>query len=398
MILKVVPLNGGARRLEAFLACFVMCCMLACSRPVSPTSRTWNPEDAAKYLDYREVWWGNWITASRDRGTYCISCHTNVPYVFARPALRRVTGEQEQTPVEQKLLNDVRARVRNWKVIEPYYDDASGSGKTAQSRGTESVLNALILAHFDGQRGQMSDDTRLAFDEMWKLQKTEGDQRGAWAWLQFDNEPWEAKDSVYYGACLAAVAVGIAPQEYASIPQIQDQLSRLREYLKRYKDSQSTINRVFLLWASTKLPGVLDPQEQQAVIHEVMGRQQADGGWRLASITWGWKTWTIRSLLRMWVREDGTPMSGKSDALATGLATFVLQEAGVPKDNAKLQRGISWLRSNQTADGAWPAVSVNKKRNPSSDTGRFMSDAATAFSVLSLSEENPRGIASSPTR
>jgi squalene-hopene/tetraprenyl-beta-curcumene cyclase len=321
-----------------------------------------------------------------------------VPYILARPALRRVSGEQEQTPAEQKILNDVRTRVRDWKVIEPYYDDASGTGKTAQSRGTESVLNALTLATFDAQRGQISDDTRVAFDEMWKLQKTEGDQRGAWAWLQFDNEPWEAQDSVYYGACLAAIAVGIAPQEYASTPQIQDQLSRLREYLKRNESSQTTINHVFLLWASTKLPGVLDREEQQTIIDEVMKRQQADGGWRLASITWGWKTWTVRSLLKMWVREDGTPIAGKSDGLATGLVTFVLQAAGVPKDNAKLQRGLSWLRSNQTADGSWPALSVNKKLNPSSDTGRFMSDAATAFSVLSLAEESPRPIASSPRR
>jgi hypothetical protein len=89
----------------------------------------------------------------------------------------------------------------------------------------------------------------------------------------------------------------------------------------------------------------------------------------------------------MWIREDGTPMEGKSDGVATSLLTLVLQEAGVGTDNAKLQRGRSWLLTNQNPkEGFWPASSVNKRRHRSSDTGRFMSDAATAFAVLALTE------------
>jgi hypothetical protein len=80
-------------------------------------------------------------------------------------------------------------------------------------------------------------------------------------------------------------------------------------------------------------------------------------------------------------------MEGKSDGVATGLITLALQEAGVPGDNAQLKRGLSWLMSNQNVpEGFWPASSVNKRRHVSSDTGRFMSDAATAFAVLALTE------------
>lgn len=71
--------------------------------------------------------------------------------------------------------------------------------------------------------------------------------------------------------------------------------------------------------------------------------------------------------------------------MATGLVTFVLEEAGVPSDNIQLKRGLSWLMSNQnTAEGFWPAWSINRRKSMTSNTGRFMSDAATAYAVLAL--------------
>jgi hypothetical protein len=94
-------------------------------------------------------------------------------------------------------------------------------------------------------------------------------------------------------------------------------------------------------------------------------------------------------------------MDGKSDGVATGLITLVLQEAGVSRNNAQLQRGLSWLLSNQnTAEGFWPATSVNKRRHISSDTGRFMSDAATAYAVLALTknERTPDRVISASKR
>ena len=48
-----------------------------------------------------------WPNAARDRGTFCVSCHTAVPYALARPALRSVLGERDRTPIEVKLLDNV---------------------------------------------------------------------------------------------------------------------------------------------------------------------------------------------------------------------------------------------------------------------------------------------------
>lgn len=377
---------SGSHRTTILVTCFSVSMLVACSRPPARVSNTWDRKAAARYLDYRATWWEGWNGSARDHDTFCVSCHTSLPYALARPALRSALAEDRVSDNEQKLINDVSKRVRMWKSIGPYYSDQRYLGKTEESRGTESVLNALILATYDGQSGHLSDDTRTAFENMWALQKTEGETKGSWDWLQFDEEPWEAKGSEYYGAALAAIAVGVAPGGYASTPAIQRNLDSLRQYLNREKASQSTLNRVYLLWASTKLPGLLSSEEQQLIIKEVLNRQQKDGGWRLASIAWSWNHWSTRSLIQMWLRADGTPMEGKSDGVATGLVTLALQEAGLPKENAQLQRGLSWLMSNQTSEGFWPASSINKKRNPASETGRLMSDAATAFAVMSLSE------------
>jgi squalene-hopene/tetraprenyl-beta-curcumene cyclase len=380
-------MRAGRRGIGALLTCLAAAATVACSHPVAKVSSSWDPKAAAAYLDYREGWWMGWTGSARDHGTFCVSCHTALPYALSRPALRAALAERGPSINERKLIENVTKRVRLWKEIGPYYNDQGYDHKTAESRGTESVLNALILASHDAQNGQLSDDACAAFNNMWALQQATGKNKGSWLWLQFDQEPWEANDSNYYGATLAAMAVGTAPGNYSSAAEIQDNLASLREYLNRERAGQSTINRVFLLWASTKLPGVLTAAQQGAIIHEALSKQQADGGWRLASIAWRWNGWSIKSFENMWLREDGTPMEGKSDGVATSLMILTLQEAGIPRDNAQLKRGITWLMSNQnTTDGSWPASSVNKQRHKSSETGRFMSDAATAFAVLALTD------------
>ena len=85
-----------------------------------------------------------------------------------------------------------------------------------------------------------------------------------------------------------------------------------------------------------------------------------------------------------WKRRDGTPLEKKSDGYATGLVSFVLQRAGL-STRSELKQALAWLVKNQNkAEGLWPATSLNKERDPASDPGRFMSDAATAYAVLAL--------------
>jgi len=324
----------------------------------------WSPKSAAAYLDGRLEWWMSWKTAARDRDTFCVSCHTVAPYAVGRPALRSALGEQAPTATERKLIENVVKRVRLWNEIAPYYpDETRGVPKTSESRGTEAILNALVLTRYD------LPEARLALDNMWAQQVKDGDAKGAFPWLQFHNAPWEG-DSQYYGAALAAIAGGSDRSERAKL---------LRDYLLRERDAQAPVNRVMLLWASTKMPGLLTPAQQAALIDEAISRQQADGGFSLSSMAGGWK------------RQDNTPLETRSDGYATGLVAYALEQAGVPRGRPALRRALDWLAQNQEkSDGRWLAWSLNKQRDPTSDVGRFMSDAATAYAVLALEVMVPK--------
>src|SRR5262245_27556933 len=332
----------------------------------------WNPRAAAGYLDQRAEWWTTWQGAARDHETFCVSCHTAAPYAVARPALRRTLGESAPSAPEAKLAANVVKRVRMWRDVEPFYPDQTrGVPKTSESRGTESILNALVLSSRDAAVGSLSDDARRAFDNMWALQMKTGDHTGAWTWLNFHYEPWEAERSPYYGATLAAVAIGMAPDRYAASADIQERLKGLRAYLQKGADTQHLFNRLNVLWASTLLADLLSADQQRSIVDAVCREQMDDGGWTM-------------SRFADWKRIDNTALDGGSDGYETGLATFALQADGVSRDDASVRRGRAWLTSHQQSGGSWFTASLNKQRDPQSDAGKFMSDAGTAYAVLAL--------------
>lgn len=345
------------------------------SKAGSSDSSSWDPKAAATYLDQRADWWAGWPTSARDHDTHCVSCHTALPYALGRPALRSVLAESTVSAPERKMLDGVIKRVRLWSEVEPFYpDEKRGVPKTAESRGTESVLNALILANYDAHKGTLSDDARLALNNMWALQLQSGDAKGAWNWLNFHNQPWEADDSQFWGATLGAIAAGTAPAGYASAPEVRDHLKLLAAYFQRNFESQSLMNRIYVLWAAAKAPEILTAEQRKSVVSDLLAKQRPDGGWNTASL-----------VVASWKRHDDTPFDANSDGYATGLVTFVLEQAGVSRTDPAMKNALAWLTRNQDkTTGFWLAYSLNKQRDPASDIGRFMVDAATSYSVLAL--------------
>lgn len=365
-------------RLHVAVTIGIVAFAAAVVRSSGPTDVTgWNPTAAASYLDSRAAFWATWPNAQRDHGTFCISCHTTLPYAMARPVLRHVLGESAPAGAERRILDNLLIRARGYKDMEPFYPDQTrGVPKTSESRAIESVMNGLVLVTRDRESGHLSADAQTALAVMWSLQMKTGPQNGAWTWLNFGYEPWESPNSPYYGASMAALAIGTAPEGYASRADIQDNVKNLRGYFTREFDKQSALNKLMALWASGSLSGLITPDQKSALVDRTFAMQMADGGWSTAAIG-GYK------------RQDGSAIDTNSDGYATALATLALQSGGVPSSDARLGKGLDWLRHHQSPTGQWIATSPNKERDPASEPAKFMSDAATALAVLSLVTSAP---------
>jgi squalene-hopene/tetraprenyl-beta-curcumene cyclase len=342
-------------------------------RDASGRAEDWSPTAAAAYLDQRQQWWATWPNAARDHGTFCVSCHTAAPYAVARPALRAALKEAGPSLPERTLHDNVVKRVRLWKDVAPFYSDQrSGLPKTSESRGTEAVLNALVLATRDAEAGTLSDDARSAFANMWTLQMRTGPLNGAWPWLNFHYEPWEADNGAYFGATLAAIAVGSAPGGYAVSTDASEGLGRLRSYLAREHDRQNLFNKLKAVWASQRTSDLITADQRRAIEEAALTLQRPDGGWSVSS-------------LGEWKRTDNSVADTRSDGYATAMVVLALQHNGAGSSAAAVSRGLEWLRHHQDPKtGQWPASSLNKQRDPATPAAGFMSDAATAFAVLAL--------------
>src|SRR3984885_10525823 len=87
-------------------------------------AKSWDRKAAAAYLDGRMAWWESWPSAVRDHDTFCVSCHTSMPYALARPALRSALGEHGPSADERVFLDNISKRVSIWQEAEPFYSDA----------------------------------------------------------------------------------------------------------------------------------------------------------------------------------------------------------------------------------------------------------------------------------
>jgi len=298
--------------------------------------KDWSPTKAGDFLDSVSLHW--------TREKKCGTCHTNYPYLMARPRL--------QLETDMRHYKEVRAffedRALNWDKNKPRWD-------------AEVVATAVALAISDRHTtNQLHPATQAAFARMWKLQKPDG----SWQWIKCDWPPMEHDD--YFGAVYAAVGVGMAPGDYARSPVVHDGLDRLRDYLKKHA-APDLHHKTWHLWAASRIPDVMTDAEKQATIKELLSKQREDGGWSLPS-------------LGSWKRRDGSDNDPKadSDGYATGLVLYVLKEAGLKKGDDAIQRGVHWLQTHQTESGRWFTRSLNN------DKAHYITNAGTAFAVMAL--------------
>jgi squalene-hopene/tetraprenyl-beta-curcumene cyclase len=304
----------------------------------------WNPRLAARYLDGRQTEWFAWKQAASSEGP-CVSCHTGVPYLLARPALRQRLGDQPAA-YEKGLEDWLRA---------------PGASVPPALQGVKTIFAALLLT-------SSTDD----LSKLWSLQLTEGEAKGSWRWYDVNLDPYETSASPVFGSALAALAIGRTSAEYRARPDVREHVNSLIAYLQKDLHGQPLHNRLAVLWAATKLPAAMPEPARRAVIDEALQKQRPDGGWALAS-------------LGPWNSHPDAPPHDGSDSYATAYSTYIMIEAGVPPGTPAISRALDWLKLHQDpSTGAWPAESMNKKYPADSMQIKFLQDAATGFACLAL--------------
>ncbi len=226
----------------------------------------------------------------------------------------------------------------------------------------EIVAAATALAFNDAKTsGKLHEQTRVALDRMWTVQRDDG----GWDWLKCDWPPMESDD--HYGATLAAIAVGVAPEDYKNDPAATQGMEALRGYFAANPPAMLH-HHAMLLWAARYHEDLISSADRKACLERLWELQKEDGGWALAT-------------LGDWQRHDGTAQDVvSSDGYGTGFVIFVLRQAGVPASDARLQRGVNWLKTHQRESGRWITRSLYQ------DSKHFISHAGSAFAIMALAE------------
>lgn len=304
------------------------------NRADEPIAKSYSITKATRFLDSASL---RWQTQRR-----CFTCHTNFAYLYARPAIgANAPAHKEVRKFAEQLVG------QRWKDKGPRWDAevvAAAAALAFNDAATTKKLHAL---------------TRKALDRMWTLQRA----NGSWNWLKCDWPPMESDD--HYGVTLAAIAVGVAPGDYVKSDAAKKGLSGIRTYLK--KNAPPTIHhKAMMLWAGSYVDDIVTDQQRKTWTNALMALQKTDGGWALAT-------------LGNWKRGDKTQQDTKSsDGYGTGFAIYVLRRAGVPANDARIKKGIAWLKTNQRESGRWYTRSLFK------DSKHYISHAGSAFAVMAL--------------
>jgi squalene-hopene/tetraprenyl-beta-curcumene cyclase len=302
------------------------------NRPDEPFLKEFSLSKAVQFLDSVALTW--------QKEQSCFACHSNYAFLLARPA----------------ISHEVPAYTRIREAAEYLATHPRKTGYQAM----EAVMVASVLAQNDAATsGKLHPATRFALDRIWTLQR----QDGGWTWLHNDAPPSEIDD--HYGVTMAAIGVGVAPENYAETPVARKGLERIREFF-RNNPPANMHHRAMKMLASLHVEGIMTDAERSQVIKDLFALQKPDGGWGLAT-------------LGNWERSDGGKQDMESsDGYGTGFVVYVLRCAGVPADDPRIRKGITWLKTHQRASGRWFTRSMKN------DSKHYITYCGTAYAILAL--------------
>jgi len=316
-----------------------------------PIAAEFSLDKASQYLHQGATAW----IGSRK----CIACHTSGTQLVTRPALSLSLGKPEESLRQFAIdqLNELRMMNPNTlsKGVNP----------------VKVIYAAAGLAEWDAHvTGELSEETVAGFSFMFDIQL----ENGTWA----NTDCWPPYESdTYHVATVAATALATAPGYLDKLPDDKAKagVAKLKAFLQNEQPPHD-YGKTLLLWAGSRMPGLFDEARKQELVEMLLTHQNEDGGWSIrdfaAPEAWG------KGNRAQKLREEAEFEAPPSDGHQTGLALVVLREAGLPADDARIQKGINWLLTHQRESGRWWTRSLNN------DKWHYITFSGTALPLLAL--------------
>ncbi|MBJ81342.1 MAG: hypothetical protein CL462_00400 [Acidimicrobiaceae bacterium] len=292
------------------------------------------------------------------RSKKCVTCHTNGTYLALRPSLTGRIGKPSQ-------------EVRDF-FVTLLKEGTSQLGGKDKLNDSQLIYITRGLAEWDAYvLKKLSVETKLALKQLFDRQLPTGE----WKALGKCWPPLES--SAFQEATVAALAIAVAPGWLSNLTdeKMRAGVERLRNYFRKAQPPHD-YGRVVLLWASAKLPGILDDTEKAKIIKMIGRQQQPDGGWSIRTFAHPeqWGNGNRAEKLRAEKEFESPP----SDGHQTGLSLIALSESGVSARDPKIRKGVQWLLRNQRESGRWWTRSLN------TDNYHFITYSGTLYPLVAL--------------
>ena len=287
---------------------------------------------AAKYLDDGAVCWV--------REKSCINCHTTGPYMSERPALTMLPGK----PSAEVLENFVKAIP-----AKPSVETEKDGHKYFPGSWT-SVWCSLGLAEWDRHvNGKLSEHTDRALREMLLRQSPSG------AFVSYGEVEIPHITTDFELTLQAARAITSAPGWLVGMKD-EDLLARIGKMKSwlRGAPPKNDFDRVLRLQLANYLPEIVTQPERDAALVLLSQKQHADGGWSLRDMSavndWHFKmSDTVLKVIAS-LPDAANP---ESDPYMTALAIVLMKQSGIENSDARIRRGVAWLKREQRISGRW---------------------------------------------
>ena len=249
----------------------------------------------------------------------CSTCHHGTMTVFAF-AEAKSQGYEVPAETMADILKWTKDRVLE-RIDQPR-DTRPGWSMV----NTPALYLSLMAQVVPSQEAVTADELKRIAAHLVRHQEADG----SWAWSSAPpkNRPPPFFESDEVATLLGYVALGpIIPVDPNEKSEARDSRVKGAEWLSKSAPHDSTQAMLYRL-----LRRVREGESAEALkpaIDEVMSRQNSDGGW-------------------------GQLKGAASDAYASGQAVYILNLAGLKRDQPEVQRAAAFLVSTQREDGSWP--------------------------------------------